>query len=60
MLSLAIHLEALCKGMSFSFDHSLSCEDHVVLDLVLEDIDLTSGLVVLLENVFVLLIDLFG
>ena len=52
LLSFAIHLETFGKGVGLTFNHTLACKDHVVLDLKGEHIDFASRLIIRLQNGF--------
>ena len=57
LLALAIQLEALGKGVALAFHDPLASQNHVVQDLVLVYIHLAGGLVILLQDRFVLFVD---
>ena len=48
LVALAIHLEAFGERLALTFNHTLSCQDHVIEDLMMEHIDFTCRLIVLL------------
>jgi len=60
LLSLPIHLETFYQGTGFSLDHSLASQYHVRHYFVLEHINLTSSLIILLENIIIRFFSLFN
>ena len=58
LLTLPVHLEALGEGFALPLYHSLTSQNHVGLNLVLEDFDLTRCLIVLVDDVLVGLVSL--
>ena len=48
LVSLAIHFEALGQCLALPLNHAFARKDHVVEDLVLENINFTSSLIILL------------
>ena len=57
LVSFAIHLKAFSEGIAFTLNHSLPSEDHVVEDFVVEHVNFASGLIILLKNVLISLVD---
>ena len=60
LLTFTIHFETFCKRLSFSLNHSLTCKNHVIHDLVLEDINFASGLIILLQDILICFINFFS
>ena len=53
LVPLAIHFEALGQCLALPLNHAFARKDHVVEDLVMEDVHFASGLIVLLQDVLV-------
>ena len=57
--SLTVHVETFSKCLALTLNHTLAGQDHVVKNLMMEDIDFTCCLVVLLKYVLVSFVHLF-